>query len=122
MRSLLDWLFELMRVRPAPSVGLATGAGVALARAGVESPGADHDPGGRPPVVDWGMVDDEVYRLMDENGEFIDGDSEWNAQARLETVISDYCEATFHIRPGENTVRTHVRKALKPWRQRRTET
>jgi hypothetical protein len=87
-----------------------------------ESPAAARNSGGAAPVADWETVDKEVFHLMDENGEFIDGDPEWNAQARLEKAISDYCETTFHIRPGENTVRTHVRKALKVWRERKTET
>ena len=106
-----------VRVEAAPVVD----APVAVASV-EESPAAARNPGGAAPVADWGLADQEVFRLMNQNGEFIDGDPEWNAQARLEKVISDYCEATFHIRPGENTVRTHVRKALKLWRQRRTET
>ena len=106
-----------VRVDPAPVVDAPVG--VASVE---ESPAAARNSGGAAPVADWGMVDQEVFRLMDENGEFIDGDPEWNAQARLEKAISDYCETTFHIRPGENTVRTHVRKALKLWRQRRTKT
>jgi hypothetical protein len=106
-----------VRVGPAPVVD----APVAVASV-KESPAAARNPGGAAPVADWGMVAQEVFRLMDENGEFIDGDPEWNAQARLEKAISDYCETTFHIRPGENTVRSHVRKALKLWRKRRTET
>jgi hypothetical protein len=87
-----------------------------------ESPAAARNSGGAPPIADWDMVDQKVFGLMDENGEFIDGDPEWNAQARLEKEIRDYCEATFRIRPSENTVRTHVRKALQLWRQQRTET
>jgi hypothetical protein len=106
-----------VRVEPAPVVG--TPVVVASVE---ESPAATRNPGGAAPIADWGMVDQEVFRLMDENGEFIDGDPEWNRQARLEKAIRDYCEATFHILPGENTVRTHVRKALQLWRQRRTET
>jgi hypothetical protein len=106
-----------VRVESAPVVDATVG--VASVE---ESPAAARNPGGAPPVADWGMVDQEVFRLMDENGEFIDGDPEWNAQARLEKAISDYCETTFHVHPSGNTVRTHVRKALKLWRQRRTET
>jgi hypothetical protein len=110
-------IFVDVRVGPAPVMDAPVG--VASVK---ESPAADRNPGGATPVADWGMVDQEVFRLMDQNGEFIDGDPEWNAQARLEKAISDYCETTFHIRPGENTVRTHVRNALKVWRQQRTET
>ena len=87
-----------------------------------EEPGADRDLGGHSPVVDWEMVDQEVYYLMDYHGEFSADDPEWNTQAQLEKAISDYCETTFHVRPPEATVRTNILKALKAWRQRRMET
>jgi hypothetical protein len=105
-----------VRVEPAPVVDAP------VAVVSVEKPPAvARNRGGAAPIADWEMVDQEVFRLMDENGEFIDADPQWNAQARLEKAISDYCETAFHTRPGENTVRTHVRNALKLWRQRRTE-
>jgi hypothetical protein len=86
-----------------------------------ESPPAASGPRGRSHTVDWEMVDKEVFRLMDHNGEFIRGDLEWNAQARLEEAILGFCEKQFSKSPGENTIRTHVRKALKRWRHQRTE-
>jgi hypothetical protein len=78
--------------------------------------------GGRPPVVDWTMVDEEVFRLMDDNDEFSPDDPDWNAQARLEEEIADYCESIFGKRPGETTIKDNIRDPLKRWRQRRSET
>jgi hypothetical protein len=72
--------------------------------------------GGRKPAVDWSMVDNKIFNLMDENGEFMVG-TDWNAQARLEESIEDFCETKFSVRPGEITIRNHVRIALKRWRQ-----
>jgi hypothetical protein len=78
--------------------------------------------GGRPPAVDWSMVDEEVLRLMDENNEFSADDPDWNAQARLEEAIADYCETKFGKRPGDTTIKDNIRDPLKRWRERRTET
>jgi hypothetical protein len=63
-------------------------------------------PGGRPPVVNWEMVDEEVFRLMNDNGEFSVDDPEWNAQARLEEAIGDFCENKFEKRPSETAETT----------------
>ena len=57
---------------------------------------------------------------MNYHGEFVDGEPEWNAQARLEETILEFCEKRFSKSPGENTIRTHVRGALEQWRQQRT--
>ena len=89
--------------------------------AAVEPAAAPH-PGGRPPVVNWEMVGEEVVRLMNDNGEFSVDDPEWNAQARLESAIADFCETKFGTRPGETTIRDHIREPLERWRQSRTET
>jgi hypothetical protein len=78
--------------------------------------------GGRPPVVNWEMVEGEVFRLMEHNGEFSDDDPDWNAQARLEEAIADFCETTFSVRPGETTIRERIREPLERWKQSRSET
>ena len=79
-------------------------------------------PGGRPPALHWETVDSKVFRLMDHNGEFCADDPDWNAQARLENAIADFCETKFGIRPGETTIRDHIREPLRRWRQSRSET
>ena len=37
---------------------------------------------GRPPAVDWDLVNEEAIRLMDYHGEFGPDSPEWNAQAK----------------------------------------
>jgi hypothetical protein len=79
-------------------------------------------PGGRRPVANWEMVEEEVFRLMNDNGEFSVDDPEWNAQARLEEAIGDFCENKFEKRPSETAIRDNIREPLERWRQSRSET
>jgi hypothetical protein len=79
-------------------------------------------PGGRPPVVNWSMVGEEVFRLMTDNGEFSADDPEWNAQARLEEAIAAFCAKKFKQRPSVTTIRRHIRGPLERWRRSRSET
>jgi hypothetical protein len=74
--------------------------------------------GGRRPVVNWTMADQEVHRLMDHHSEFSVDDPKWNARARLEEAVGDFCETTFGIRPSETALKVHVGKSLEQWRQR----
>ena len=85
-------------------------------------PAAAPHPGGRPPVVNWSMVGEEVFRLMDDNSEFTVDDPEWNAQARLEEAIADFCQNKFKKHPGETTIKDNIREPLERWRQSRSET
>jgi hypothetical protein len=78
--------------------------------------------GGRPPAVNWKMVSDEVIRLMGYHGDFSVDDAKWNAQARLEDLISDFCQRRFGKEVSPSTIRGHVSKALEGWRARTTET
>jgi hypothetical protein len=85
-------------------------------------PAAAPHPRGRKPAGNWKIVDAEVFRLMDYHGEFSDDDPEWNAQARLEAAIADFCQKKFNKPPSEATIRAHVCQFLKRWRQSRSET
>jgi hypothetical protein len=76
--------------------------------------------GGRTPVVDWAMVGAQVFFLMEENGEFAPNKPGWNAQARLEEAIENFCDAKFGIRPGIISIRTHIRGPLELWRRSKT--
>jgi hypothetical protein len=82
-------------------------------------PAAAPHPGGRRPVVDWKMVREEVFRLMDYHGEFSDNDPEWNAQARLEEAIADFCENKLKRHVGGTAIRENIRESLERWRQSR---
>jgi hypothetical protein len=65
------------------------------------------------------MVDERVFNLMEHHGEFTASDLDWNAQARLETAIEDFIDEKFNVIPAESTIRVHVGKALKSWREKR---
>jgi hypothetical protein len=74
--------------------------------------------GGRPPIMTQDKVDAEVFRLMDLHGEFAADNPEWDAQARLEKAIGDYCENLTGKRPRETTLKVYIREPLQRWRQR----
>jgi len=78
--------------------------------------------GGRPPVVDWEVVKYEVFRLMEHHANFSPDDPEWNAQARLEEKIEDFCRDKFGMRPGRTTIQDHIAPWLREWKQGKTAT
>jgi hypothetical protein len=73
--------------------------------------------GGRPPIVTQDKVDAEVFRLMNEKGEFSADDPEWNGPARLEEAIADFCENLTGVRPSETTRKAYTKQPLRRWRQ-----
>jgi hypothetical protein len=121
-----DWEHRIVHAAHNP----AEGVGVApyepgryfVRRADRAEPAATPHPGGRKPVADWKMVEEEIFRLMNYHGEFSSDDPEWNAQARLEEAIADFCEDKFKKLPSETTIKEHVRQTLERWRRSRTET
>ena len=72
--------------------------------------------GGRPNAVDWTVIGKEVIRLMDEYDEFGADLPEWNAQARLEEKIEEFCVKKFKKRPARSTIQTHIKPLLARWR------
>jgi hypothetical protein len=62
-------------------------------------------------------VDAEVFRLMNEKGEFAADNPEWDAQARLEEAIGAFCENLTGKRPGETTLKDNIKEPLRRWRQ-----
>ena len=66
--------------------------------------------GGRKPVYDWPKIRKAVFELMDHHGEFSPDDPKWNAQARLEEVLSDRFEVAI------STLRERLPKFLEDWR------
>jgi hypothetical protein len=67
--------------------------------------------GGRPTAVDWGVVKNEMLRLMDYHGELGSDSPKWNVQARLEEALRKFCCSKFGKRPANSTIQAH----LKPW-------
>jgi hypothetical protein len=60
---------------------------------------------GRKPILDWEQVDNEVYRLMEDNGEFMSCDPQWKCQAQLEKAITDFVSEKFDVTPVESVIR-----------------
>jgi hypothetical protein len=77
---------------------------------------------GRPSAVDWNVVKTEMFRLMDYHMDFGTDAPEWNAQARLEEKLEDFCDDKFRKRPGPTTIRKHIAPWLAEWRNRKTAT
>jgi len=73
---------------------------------------------GRPPEYDWEKIEGKVCEWMDYYGEFFTGDKDWNAQARLEEKIKEYCTTEFGREPTDSTLRDHLPAILKKWRER----
>jgi hypothetical protein len=64
------------------------------------------------------MVETELRRLMEENGDFMAGDAAWNVQARLEEKLMVFIGATFRTDVGMTTLRDNIRPMLERWRER----
>ncbi|MFL5120000.1 MAG: hypothetical protein ACJ8C8_05995 [Microvirga sp.] len=79
------------------------------------APGAKKRKTGRPHLLNWDMVREETFRLMDENGTFSADDPDWNAQARLENALFDFCHSKFGVRPGFTTLRDRLPAMLLAW-------
>jgi hypothetical protein len=69
---------------------------------------------------DWSAIEREAIRLTDKHGDFSPLNPNWNAQARLESALLNFCSQTFAREPGQTQLRTHISGWLKSWRQRRT--
>ncbi len=91
----------------------------ALASSNAPASPALRNKGGRPPAVDWDVVKTEVFRLMDYHEDFGPDAPEWNAQARLEEKVENFCDDKFGKRPARTTIQEHVAPWLAEWRTRK---
>ncbi len=91
-----------------------------IARAFPQNSAALKRKGGRPTAVDWDVVKKEAIRLLNYHGEFGSDSPNWNAQARLEEALEDYCETKFGTRPARSTLQGHVPPWLVEWRNSKT--
>lgn len=64
----------------------------------------------------WGKMEAETYRLMDHHSDFSADDPEWNAQARLEERLFEFCAATVGREPSPTQLRKHLHPWLREWR------
>ena len=62
---------------------------------------------GPPPKYAWGAIRDEAFRLMNHHGDFSDDDPEWDAQARLEKKLQEFCSGKKRDKePSPSTLET----------------
>jgi hypothetical protein len=57
--------------------------------------------GGRKPFPHWQVLETEALNLMKTRGDFTLGNPKWNAQARLEEALLDYCEKKLKLKEVE---------------------
>jgi hypothetical protein len=53
---------------------------------------------------------------MDYHGNFVPGDPEWNAQARLETALLKFSKKKFRIALAPSTLREKIGPWLREWK------
>ena len=68
---------------------------------------------------DWGAIEGEAIPLMNQHGDFSSDKQNWNAQARLEDKLFEFCLDKFGREPGQTQMRKHVRGWLTHWRANR---
>lgn len=75
--------------------------------------------GGRPQEFPWTDIEGEAMRLMDYHGDFSQDDKEWNAQARLEEALMNFCLEKFRRQPSISALRAKIGPWLAKWRKSR---
>jgi hypothetical protein len=76
---------------------------------------------GRKERIQWGLIKIEMMRLMDHHDEFSFDDPEWNAQARLEEALKQYCQRRFSEEPSDGALRQKLPDWLAEWRSRKSQ-
>ena len=71
----------------------------------------DNSARGRKPSYDWPMFEQEVLRLLDEEGlPAPRNDEDWRCQADIERRMSEWCAMNWRQVSAESTVRAHAEK------------
>jgi len=68
---------------------------------------------------DWSAIEREAIRLLDKHGDFSPRNKSWNAQARLESKLLEFCSRHFRREPSQTQLRDHLGRWLTAWRQKR---
>ena len=68
---------------------------------------------------DWISIGKEANRLMNEHGDFAATKRHWDAQARLERQLLEFCARQFDDEPGQTELRKHIGIWLSNWRKSR---
>jgi hypothetical protein len=72
--------------------------------------------GGAKPKYHWDLIETEFRRLMDYHGDFDVSDPAWDAQARLEEALNEFCQKTWRHEPSASTLRERLPGWLTVWR------
>jgi hypothetical protein len=64
---------------------------------------------------DWTAIEQEAYRLMQKYGDLHPTKPHWNAKARLETKLLEFCARQFDAEPGPTQLRANIGKWLSIW-------
>jgi hypothetical protein len=78
-----------------------------------------HSNVGRKPDFDWQIIETEALSLMDQHGDFTADDPKWNAQARLEEALKDFCQRKWQREPSTTQLRSRLPRWLAAWRERK---
>jgi hypothetical protein len=70
--------------------------------------------------IQWDRIKTEMTRLMDHHGDFDPADPEWNAQARLEEALKQYCQQQFSEAPSDGALRQKLPDWLGEWRSKKS--
>jgi hypothetical protein len=71
---------------------------------------------GAKPKYSWDLIETEFRRLMDHHGDFDVSDPEWDAQARLEEALNEFCQKAWQREPSPSTLRERLPGWLAVWR------
>jgi hypothetical protein len=72
-----------------------------------------NQPGGRSAGFDWQTIEIEAIRLMNVYGDFAPNKPKWNAQARLEDKLLEFCQIKWGREPSSSRLRSE--KYLPSW-------
>jgi hypothetical protein len=64
----------------------------------------------------WQKLEQEAYRLMEENGDFSADDPGWNCPAKLVKSLQEFCMKRWRREPSDTTLRERLKPWLKAWR------
>jgi hypothetical protein len=64
---------------------------------------------------DWTAIEQEAFRLMQKYGDLHPTKPHWNAKARLETKLLEFCARQFDDEPGPTQLRANIGKWLSIW-------
>lgn len=74
---------------------------------------------GRPPAFDWMAIRNRCFELFDHHGDFDPSDGQWNAQARLEEALKQFCAEKCGQEPSDSSLRERLPNWREEWLSRK---